>query len=67
MDSFLLTATAVTLLLIGSGMLLLEISAVKAARRFFKNDFTRMVYWMTYLFALVLGATMLIKAVTIAV
>ena len=67
MDSFLLSAIAAIFLLIGAGMLLLEISAVKAGRRFFKNEYTQQTYWMTYLTSLVLGATMLVKAVAIAV
>ena len=67
MDSFLLSAIAAIFLLIGAGMLLLEISAVKAGRRFFKNEYTQQIYWMTYLTSLVLGATMLVKAVAIAV
>jgi hypothetical protein len=48
-------------------MRLLEISAVKTGRRFFRNDYTRQLYWMTYLSAFVLGATMLVKAITMAV
>jgi hypothetical protein len=48
-------------------MRLLEISAVKTSRRFFKNDYTRQLYLDDVSLCVCVGsATMLIKAVTVA-
>lgn len=62
MDSILLTAAGLVIFGAASGMVVMEVAALRSGRPFFKNDYTRQTYWMTYLSLYVLGTSLLLKA-----